>query len=162
MGTKGPALPRCLLPAGLCCLLLVSWVGMLNRLPGEFIIYQWTPLYAQDPELLAYRFLAKASCITAVLENKEWSRTGGYYYLHKDVPILFSDSSKLEAYVSHAIIRGSAACPPGLVPAQHIGDLQICSRPVPPGARTGRPPSGVPVRQPGIDDVYRPAVKPFL
>lgn len=68
----------------------LSLAGLYNQLPAQSRIIRTTagtPLLSRDDMLLAYLFLSKQADLAAVLNtSRAWWATGGYYYLHHDVP----------------------------------------------------------------------------
>jgi len=154
--------------AGVC---VVSFAGAWNRLPGQRAVYDHVPLCAPDPSLQAYMQLSDDPSLTALfIADEEWWFSGGYYYLHRDVPIYFMRDVEVmraesglgvEAYASHVIQRGGAHKTPGFAVVSHVGSVEL-----------RRNVTGLPLRvlagysrqvpEPTIDRTYTPHVRPFL
>jgi GPI mannosyltransferase 3 len=69
---------------------LVSMLGFLNLLPGQFFIYS-QPLWLKDP-LLEYEInLPKDQKKSVYIPDRDWVFSGSYYYLHQNIPIYSQD-----------------------------------------------------------------------
>jgi len=86
--------------------LLVSAGGFLGFLPGESKVYRQGVL-KKEPALQAYRYLSGAPNVVGIFDMSQfWFQSGGYFHLHKNVPIYFeSNQPKSEDFVSHIITR---------------------------------------------------------
>lgn len=111
-------------------LLLISASGMLLKLPDEKEVYR--PLTARDEILPAYIFLHDEPGLTAVYNAyRSWQWTGGYYYLHRNVPIYYPEnlasasSDEYRTIVSHIICSRDFPPVPGFILVYRSGDLEI-------------------------------------
>ena len=124
----------------------------------------------QQPILKAYLLLSKEPDLFAVLNtfSSWWSKTGGYYYLHRDVPIYFPQhldfvrKGKLRLYVSHIVCRFNDKGIPGFSPIARIGELEIRKQIYPPAQYRSLNIDTFNVPKEGIDDKYKPTVKTFI
>lgn len=152
-------------------IVLVSVAGSLNWLPSQQRTYRTAPLFAADPSLDAYVRLSEDPTLTALfVADEQWWYSGGYYFLHRDVPVYFvSDVEAMiresgagpEAYASHVLHRGEGVATPGFEVVTRLGPVSIL-----------RNVTGMPLRtlqsysrqmpQDEIDSVYQPTVQPFL
>ena len=83
----------------------VSILGISNALPGQHLLYnpnfKKTPeqtyrFFQDDPSFNLYLRLGKEDNLGAVLElSRKWFYTGGYYYLHKPVPLYHPHTLKI-------------------------------------------------------------------
>lgn len=157
--------------AALVGVAVVSIFGVWNRLPGQRAVYDYVPLFASDPSLQAYVQLSDDPSLKALfIADEDWWFSGGYYYLHRDVPIYFmrdvavmraESGLGVEAYASHVIQRGGAHETPGFEVFSHVGSAEL-----------RRNITGTPLRilagysrqvpEPTIDRTYTPRVRPFL
>ncbi|MGI8936357.1 MAG: hypothetical protein ACR2FS_20030 [Phormidesmis sp.] len=117
----------------------------------------------QADQLQAYLYLNDQPELVSVLNlSSDWYHTGGYYYLHRDVPIYLPthiDSIQADEwarYVSHVVCDRDQAPIPEFTPVAQFGKLEIRAADRPPTARldveTRYPPQG------GVDGVYTPRV----
>lgn len=154
------SLGRAVVLAGMAAL---SWAGATARLPYEWRVYE-APL-ANDDVLRAVRALSTDSTLTALyVSDPEWSLTGGYYHLHRAVPVYFGGEGSPTSvwdprdYASH-VLDWTHTDIAGFETIARFGDVEI-----------RRNVTGVPVRampgvsrhlpQPGIDGVFVPTVRP--
>jgi len=119
----------------------------------------------QDADLRAYLYLHDQPAMTSLLNlSKAWFATGGYYYLHQDIPIYYADQvaelapTQWARYFSHIISPADQPQVPGFTAIAQIGNLTIQAATDPPTDRLAGasrvPPQG------GIDGVYSPRVVP--
>lgn len=152
---------------GVSLFAVISLAGLFYRLPFEKNIYKVAPLKKQDT-LEAYLSLYKESDLVAVLEASEpWYATGGYYYLHRDVPIYYPPmlpggllNQELTSYVSHIICRSDQKEIPGFYTATRIGSLEIRKQLHSPTHYKNLEGYSRNVLQKGIDNRFQPTVKP--
>jgi hypothetical protein len=135
-----------------CCLSLVTMV----RHPS------WRE--RKDEILEAYLFLNKDPSVAAILNMYTgWHATGGYYYLHRNVPIYSSDhlgiSDDLGLYVSHIICPLDAERIPGFSVLRRMKTLEIRRQTTPPGRYATLDIDNKNVLQAGVDDRFTPTVK---
>jgi phosphatidylinositol glycan class B len=65
----------------------ISWAGLFNKLPYQSSVYT-KHLYSVQDHLKASSLLAQDPDLSAILyTSQRWYHTGGYYYLHRNVPI---------------------------------------------------------------------------
>ena len=119
----------------------------------------------RDPGLRAYLYLNDQPDVISVLNlQEEWFSTGGYYYLHRDVPIYYGSNvgqlapDQWSRYFSHIIDSADQPPPPGFTTLTQINHLAIHAAVEPPTddlAIDNRVPT-----QDGIDGVFVPRVSP--
>ena len=101
---------------------LLSLLGIFNQLPWQQTVYTGFSLetgktnfiIGQDPVFSIYRNLSADSATRGVLDSsRPYFNTGGYYYLHRDIPFYDASSwrgifdvGEANDYVSHIITRG--------------------------------------------------------
>ncbi len=119
----------------------------------------------QANQLQAYLYLNDQPGVVSVLNiSSSWYNTGGYYYLHRDVPIYSRehiekvDPADWARYMSHIVCKHDQAPIPGFNTAIQFGnvDIRIAARPPTEtlDIETRYPP------QAGVDGVYQPNVTP--
>ncbi|GMV21629.1 MAG: hypothetical protein AB7L71_10650 [Vicinamibacterales bacterium] len=145
---------------------VMSWAGGTGRLPYEWHVYE-APL-AEDDVLRAMRFLSAERDLTALyVVDEEWGLLGGYYHLHRDVPVYFGGDLDRraepgigpDAYVSH-VLDWTETPTPGFTTIARFGVVEVRHNVT---ANTLRPlETSRHLPQPGIDDVYVPTVRPRL
>lgn len=127
-------------PAVMGLVVAVSALGAIGKLPFEDKVYAQAPLSRTD-DFDAYVLLSNAPGVTGVYdESQPWWYSGGYYYLHKDVPLYFPvlmpegfPGGDPEPYVSHWLRPASAGEPgPGYELWQTVGGTNIWRRKVDP------------------------------
>lgn len=98
--------PRGMSAIFIAIFLLVSAGGFLGLLPGESKVYRQGVL-KKEPALKAYRYLSDAPNVVGIFDMSQfWFQSGGYFHLHKNIPIYFeSNQPKSEDFVSHIITR---------------------------------------------------------
>lgn len=124
-------------------------------------------VFARDDRLLATLALSRRHDVAAVLDlTGFWSRSGGFYYLHHDVPLYFREQIEyvpvpaLRSLVSHVIVPVTQAPIPGFHVATRYGGVAILEQLSPPPVyrhldRDGREPP-----QAGLDDELASEVAP--
>ncbi len=133
----------------------VSSAGLLEALPYQNRSYQGVYIRpperlgfigGQDPAFAAYRYLARAPGVAAVVQpEREYALTPGYYYLHRKIPFYARDTldmvkkdlPALTTSVSHVISESSNLFLPGYSVEKVFGPIRIWRREE----------NGVPVRQ---------------
>jgi hypothetical protein len=133
-----------------------------------YVLVGTIPLFAfveREASLRAYLYLNDQPNVTSLLNLRNyWFSTGGYYYLHRDIPIYYSgnvvqiDQSQWSNHFSHIICDSGQAPIPGFVLDNRIGNLDI-------RVTTTSPHDLLPTQnrfplQHGIDGVYVPRVAP--
>ena len=124
-------------------------------------------VFARDDRLVATLDLSRRYDVAAVLDlTGYWSRSGGFYYLHHNVPLYFREQIEtapipaLRLLVSHVIVPVTQAPIPGFRLATRYRTVAILEQVSPPPAyrhleRDGREPP-----QAGLDDKLAPEVAP--
>ncbi len=158
------------------CVLFViafSGLGMENGIFGEKFIYFPEPLYKRDEILDSYLYLSDKS-VHAVLMDAPvgWYRTGGYFYLHHNVPIYFTEAMRAadkvgfkgdpREYVSHIIKPNDEPVPEGFRFLTRIGALTIYENDHPPQEYKVVPGYSRIVIQEGIAERFAPPARFFL
>jgi hypothetical protein len=146
---------------------VISLVALGGALPYQKKIYP-QPLNFRDPALQAYRFLNGEPGLAAVLNTyAPWWKTGGYFALHRDIPLYDLDHmmtsqipwSEIGDVVSHIVSPVDDAVPPGFEQVARFGQVAVSRRTTP---STVLRKLAVPCReamQKGVDDVYMPQVR---
>lgn len=170
---SGPSLKKSR-PVLLAALLMItiSVLGVLNMLPGEGVVYPFTPIFRSEDHKLALLYLSKQSDVAGICVQSsacKWWESGGYYYLHKNVPMYFTkdlgQTGQLVWFFSHWLCTVIEAENKGFRRVTAIGTALILQRV---GADGGPaqlrtpPPYTTDIYQPGIDRRYKPNVQPFL
>jgi GPI mannosyltransferase 3 len=138
----------------------VSILGVLNDLPLEKKIYRTTPLFRKQDSLLAYRYLSERTGVEGILDaTRPWWRTGGYYYLHRDIPVYFPEQLQpnnpdVLRYVSHILCRTSSPEVEGFKMVAAMGNIEIREQTHPPTQYEKIVGYGRNVLMPGIDDRF--------
>jgi hypothetical protein len=114
---------------------LLSILGMFGFLPYERWDNRPVPLFAPNPHLEIYQALSGDDSVRSVCDLTHWIQSGGYYFLHKDIPLVFpGDDVSNPACISasHAIAFdqrfASALRAAGFVPAATFGRLVLWER----------------------------------
>ncbi|MGA1263658.1 MAG: hypothetical protein ACO331_07080 [Prochlorothrix sp.] len=126
----------------------------------------------RQPTLISYLRLSQEPQLWGVLNlASPWFNTGGYSYLHRDVPIYFEEHRSLWAgaresdYVSHIICEPEQNnCPqePEFEPWQRLGHLEIWRATQQPLTPKILDLDLKNVLQGGVDDRFKPKVTPHL
>jgi len=143
----------------------ISCGGLFTKLPYQSRVYP-KYLYEVQDHLRASSLLAQEANLYAILDTSQpWYATGGYYYLHRDVPIYYSEhleaisSKTLVDYISHIICPAGTPGIPGFTFAASVGVLEIRKQTNPTYKYQRLDSYTRDVFQPGIDDRYRPSVR---
>ncbi len=124
---------------------VLSVAGILNALPSQAQVYHAYSrgtgfvrfLSEQDPAFAAYRYLARAPDVQAVLHtDRHHHNLPGYYYLHRKVPfydiltgsLVAGDGETLRASVSHIVSMEPGLQVQGYRLDRAFGDLRILRR----------------------------------
>ncbi len=153
-------------------LVLIIGLGGIVLPPAQKVYqpYDRSPLVGQlyslitrQPILDSYRILSQEPDLRGILNLAHpWFETGGYYYLHRDVPIYFAEHQSLWTraaladYVSHVICRTDCPQDLGFQLWQRVGDLQIWRATASPPVSKTLNLDLKNVLQPGVDDLYQP------
>ncbi|MEO0457789.1 MAG: glycosyltransferase family 39 protein [Cyanobacteria bacterium P01_A01_bin.114] len=119
----------------------------------------------KNNELQAYLYLNDQPGVVSVLNlSSPWYDSGGYYYLHRDVPIYFPNHidgisvSQLSRYISHVVCLQDYPSIPGFTVGAQFGWVDVRTADAPPpetlAVETRRP------EQVGVDDIFLPKVTP--
>lgn len=172
------AIPLCLLLLAILLCDLQQWVqrrkghswaailaGGLTLYSGAGILVN-TALLSRADSLQAYLYLNRQSDLNAVLNlHSHWFSTGGYYYLHRDVPIYFPGDleaispDSLTHFVSHIVCAKDYPPIPGFETTVRFDQAEVRANSTPGPYK----PLDIDTRNPiqwGVDDVYKPAVTP--
>jgi hypothetical protein len=150
---------------------LIALAGIGGELPHERDIYPRRPVYRQD-QLRAFDYLREDADLAGVLlENVPWWGTGGYYYLHRDVPLylpahmaaMWRDNvAGPRAYVSHIVCPVSTKPDEGYTAVARFGALEVRKQLGHAGAYSTLASYTRDMPQPRIDGVFVPAVRPRI
>jgi hypothetical protein len=149
-------------------LALISVAGMLGHLPKQHAFYHIMPLYAQQDPLRAFVFLRGQPDLAGVwLNGVHWWETGGYYHLHRNVPIYLPEEGEAmrrgggpQAFVSHVLVQRTTEEVPGFERVAVFGEVEVLKQVTPRTSYSTLPSHSTHVMQEGVDDLYRPTVKP--
>ncbi|MGY6213788.1 hypothetical protein ACW73L_01405 [Methylolobus aquaticus] len=120
----------------------VSALGLTYRLPGQVRVYDAGPLLGRSPNLDAYLALSQAHGLGALLSNEDGRfappvlGTGGYYYLHRRVPVYFPSElraagetpASFRDVVTHFLGPADAPAVEGFTLQTALGALEIWRR----------------------------------
>ena len=150
----------------------LSAFGFTSRLPSYQTLIPYkdriyhVSLLARHPMLSAYLFLHEEPSLVAILNQYSiWWMTGGYYYLHRNVPIYYPDHlegisiENYSSYISHIICRKSDDLIPGFAPVFELGNLEIRKAIKTPSHNNLIDIDTINIPQLGVDDVFQPTVK---
>jgi GPI mannosyltransferase 3 len=119
-------------------------------------------VFGRDDRLVATLDLSRRSHVAAVLDlTGHWSRSGGFFFLHRDVPFYFQDQIKgvpgsdMRSLVSHALVPAWAEIPGFRVLARYR-TVAILEQEAPPPAYRRLAKDGREPRQAGMDDEFAP------
>jgi GPI mannosyltransferase 3 len=119
-------------------------------------------VFRQDDRLLAALDLARRNDVAAVLDlATPWYLSGGFYYLHHDVPYYFKpqlDALCVEPrqLASHVLVDASAPDLPGFRQLSAHGSVRILAQVSPPAAYLAPGKDGREPMQRGVDDRFAP------
>jgi hypothetical protein len=124
-------------------------------------------VFARDDRLLATLDLSRRSNVAAVLDLTGcWSSSGGFYYLHRDVPLYFRRQfndvppSDMRSLVSHALLPAVHAGIPGFRVSTRYRTVTIWEQEAPPLAYRRLKKDAREPRQAGVDDSFGPGPWP--
>jgi phosphatidylinositol glycan class B len=108
---------------------VVSLAGALGLLEAREGTYGGS-IFARDPSLRAYRFLYSQEKIHAIFDTyRFWFLSGGYYYLHRNVPLYFNNTPPPSlSYVSHVISEAGLSVPGEFKLIKSFKDVNIYAR----------------------------------
>lgn len=138
-------------------LAVLCWRGVLQDTAG----------LANKGILTAYRYLYDQPRLAVLLNlYTPWYGTGGYYYLHRDLPIYtqgdLTDAAPADyqRYVSHIVCAAGEAAIPGFVPIAQFGDVEVRQLQLFPDQYETIDAQPRQPQQPEVDGVYQPTVQP--
>jgi GPI mannosyltransferase 3 len=146
-------------PARAMAIVAVLAVSAVTCVTGE--------VFERDGRLLAALDLSRRDDVSAVLDlTGEWTESGGFYYLHRNVPYYFEEhveglpATDIRQFVSHVVAPADETDIPGFRLAASYGDVAILEQVSPPAsyrrlAKDGREP-----REPRVEDHLPPTVWP--
>lgn len=112
-------------------ILFFSIFSSLNLLPYQNEIYRGT-IYKKDSMFQALKYLNKEKDVKSIYNIYDaWYETGGYYYLHKNIPIYIEDhlnqkqKDNLQKYITHIICKNNFSLIKGYKTIYKINDLEI-------------------------------------
>ena len=151
----------------------LSISGLFFKLPFQSQIYY--PLIDRRPILQAYLFMHKESNLVSVFDNYSdiWFATGGYYYLHRYVPIYYqSNLNKImtdnlekinvedyHLHFSHIICKKNQKTIPNFATIFKFEDLEVRKNINPPEQYIILDLDTINKFQFGVDDRYKPLVE---
>jgi GPI mannosyltransferase 3 len=150
-GLSPPAWPIAIATMTLVSGLGIAFGGVLQR----------------DDELLATLDLSRRNDVAAVLDvsGPRWE-SGGYYYLHHDVPYCFKDQiddlsvTDFRWFASHVLVPATQSAPPGFRLSARYGSISVLEQVTPPQTYRPMPYNCRAPQQPGVDDHFTPTVRP--
>jgi hypothetical protein len=124
-------------------------------------------VFERDDRLLAALDLSRRDGVSAVLDlTDEWTASGGFYYLHRNVPYFFKEqidglpATEIREIVSHVVVWADQTDIPGFRLATSYGDVAILEQVSPPFAYRRLAKDGREPREPRVEDHQRPTVSP--
>ncbi len=116
---------------------IVSIAGAFGVIPGQQRVYNNKPfevynhsIFYSSPRLEAYRYMYNHEPMAGVYDaSGAWFRSGGFYYLHRDVPLYFGDNPPISPdYVSHILTRSTLPPSMGFGLAATFDDIKVYVR----------------------------------
>ena len=112
----------------------------------------------------ASRFAPTWRALNAVATdlNGPWHYSGGFYYLHHDVPYYFADQldaigdANISLYASHALVRAPQTELPGFKAVRRVGTVTLLDQETPPPSYERLSHDGRVPLQHGVDDRFPP------
>jgi hypothetical protein len=124
-------------------------------------------LVARDDRLVATLELSRRTDVAAVLDlNGDWAESGGFYFLHHDVPFYFEQQirgmpmSALRSLVSHVLMPVSRGTIPGFRETARYRTVAILEQVAPPQQYRRLADDGRKPNQPGLEERLGPGVEP--
>jgi GPI mannosyltransferase 3 len=122
-------------------------------------------VFERDDRLLVALDLSRRDDVSAVLDlTGEWTESGGFYYLHRDVPYYFEaqivglPATDISKIVSHVVTWGDQTDIPGFKLAASYGEVAILEQISPPAAYRRLVKDGREPREPRVEDRLQPTV----
>jgi hypothetical protein len=120
-------------------------------------------VFERDDRLLAALDLSRRDNVSAVLDlSGDWTDSGGFYYLHRNVPYYFEEqidglpATNIREIVSHVVAPADQTDIPGFRPVASYGDVAILEQVSPPAAYRRLAKDGREPREPRVEDRLRP------
>jgi phosphatidylinositol glycan class B len=142
--------------AAICAITVASLAGFRQQ-----------GIFKRDDRLLAALDLSRRNDVAGVLDlSGPWWISGGFYYLHHDVPYYFKEQidalpgTEVRRLVSHVLVSAAAPDMPGFRLSARYGSVQILEQISPPPAYLALEKDGREPLQPGVDDRFTPTVRP--
>jgi hypothetical protein len=155
-------------------MMAISVLGALNDLPGEKVVYPFVPIFRTQDHKLALLYVSKQNDVTGICVHSSvcnWWESGGFYYLHKDVPFYFTKNEyevrQVAGIISYWLCSLLEPILPGFRKVTRIETVVIWQKEQAPPTYQQPKQQRLPIYspnipQPGIDDKYKPDVHPFL
>jgi GPI mannosyltransferase 3 len=152
--------------SSLICLQIANALFLKIPFPGR----AYSSIIGRSDNLSAFLFLHKEPDLVAVSNDySEWYQTGGYYYLHRNVPIYYPDHLKTiqpdsyKLYVSHIMCNRNHGPIPNFRTVFRSGDLEIRKVVSPPDQYIHIDVDTVNILQSGVDgNLPKPTFTPRL
>jgi GPI mannosyltransferase 3 len=140
--------------------IVTAWIGAVVVLGCTY-----GGVLNRDDHLNAWLDLSRRNDVKAVLDltGPAW-KSGGYYYLHRDVPVYFSQvlgqlpKSDLRLFVSHIIVAAPAASIPGFRVESVHRDIAVLAQISPPANYRRLQTNTREMPVPAIDGRFSPSV----
>ncbi len=117
--------------------IIISAIGSIGALSFQDRIYKGKILNAYEETIFnsydildAYLFLHDQEDMIGLYDKTDlWFKSGGYYYLHRDLPVYFyTINPPSPKYVSHFMIKSDGRRLPGFEKFKSFGDIDIYRR----------------------------------
>ncbi len=145
---------------------LLAQISVTLSLIGFTIILVF---FGTDNSLYAYLYLNNQPKVISVLNlNSDWYRSGGYYYLHKNLPVYFRQHidqagismNNLSKYVSHIVCKTDLETIPNFTVIAKFDSVEV-------RASNTTPSETINIQtyryfQDGIDGKFKPTVTPRI
>jgi GPI mannosyltransferase 3 len=152
-----------------CKIITRKFYSLLAAFTMFFLITGVLNIPKFQSTLSAYLFLHKERDLVAIFNNYSgWGNTGAYYYLHRNVPIYYTDEFEHFGldyhvpYVSHIICHKNEQAIPEFTTIFRDGDLEIRKSSTPQKKYPKLDIDTINFPQKGVDDIYQTTVKPHL
>lgn len=138
-----------------------SIMGALHRIPFQNDVYTKS-IFSREEIFDAYRYLSNEDGVCFILNVAiPWHETGGYYYLHKFVPLIsdlheIDDNNSILRCVSHIICPVGYRYVAGFASVWKMKDIEVRKKQNTVCDEVSCPAVNCDVLQEGIDGVYEP------
>lgn len=152
-----------------CAITAVSLIGFFGALPFQKRVYYQGAFYRRDDIHRVFRHLRHEPDLVAIYNSATpWYLTGGYYYLHREVPIYRREHfdacgrsvEELSQIASHVICRYDGREYLGFATVARYGDIEIRKQISRPESYERLPVDPGILLQAGIDGIYEPLFEP--